>query len=86
MLQVQHFFGGLGRLFGPSHTVILERDDESIILGNAVGKALEGSDSHNFSQLCVGFRPRPRHTDRAFENRRNIPQALAPRGMKGDFQ
>ncbi len=80
------FFGSLGHLFGPSHIVIRDRDEESIILSNAAGKALEGSDSHNSFQLCVGFRPRARHTDRAFENRRKIPQALAPRGMKGDVQ
>ena len=42
--------------------------------------------SRNSSQLCFGFRPSARHTDRAFENRRKIPQALAPRGMKGDVQ
>jgi hypothetical protein len=53
VLQVQHFFGSLGYLFGPSHIVILDRDDESIILGNAAGKALEGSDSHNSSQFVL---------------------------------
>ena len=35
------FFGSLGHLFGPSHIGILDRDAESIILGNGAGRALE---------------------------------------------
>jgi hypothetical protein len=54
--------GSLGHLFGPSHLVMQDRNDEVLSLVTPAGEALEGSDSHNSSQLCVGFLPRVQHT------------------------
>ena len=57
VLQVQHFSAALATC-SVQATWSYWIATRKVLASVTQGRALEGSDSHNSSQLCVGFRPR----------------------------